>query len=59
MNTGTLCPLPKLVSLSRKYELRIFIDESVSFGAIGKSGRGVTDYFNVPVDEIDMIMSKN
>lgn len=57
MNTGCLCPLPQLIALKNQYKLRIFIDESISFGTIGKTGRGVTEHFGVPVDEVDLIMS--
>ena len=49
MNTGEICPLPELIELRKKYKLRIFIDESISFGTLGKTGRGVTEYFDVPV----------
>lgn len=58
MNTGSICPLPELVDLCKKYKLRIFIDESISFGTIGQHGRGVTEYFNIPGSEIDMIIGK-
>ncbi|KZC05145.1 PREDICTED: serine palmitoyltransferase 1 [Dufourea novaeangliae] len=56
MNTGKICPLPDLVALCQKYKLRIFIDESISFGTIGAHGKGITEYFNIPRDNIDMIM---
>ncbi|EGI57899.1 PREDICTED: serine palmitoyltransferase 1 [Acromyrmex echinatior] len=56
MNTGNICPLPELLALCKEYKLRIFIDESISFGTIGLHGRGVTEYFNIPISEIDMIM---
>ncbi|XP_014229176.1 serine palmitoyltransferase 1 [Trichogramma pretiosum] len=56
MNTGKICPLPELVALCRKYKLRIFVDESISFGTLGAHGKGVTEHFNVPRHEIDMIM---
>ena len=56
MNTGKICPLPDLVLLREKYKLRIFIDESISFGTLGAHGKGVTEHFNVPRHEIDMIM---
>lgn len=49
MNTGEICPLPELIELRKKYKLRIFIDETISFGTLGKTGRGVTEYFDVPV----------
>ncbi|XP_071857805.1 serine palmitoyltransferase subunit I [Bombus fervidus] len=56
MNTGNICPLPELVALCRQYKLRIFIDESISFGTLGKHGKGITEHFDVPKHEIDMIM---
>lgn len=49
MNTGEICSLPGLVELRSKYKLRLFIDESISFGVLGKKGRGVTEYFNIDV----------
>lgn len=58
MNTGNICPLPELLSLCKEYKLRIFIEETISFGTIGTYGKGVTEYFNIPRSEIDMIMGK-
>lgn len=58
MNTGEICPLPELVKLSREYKLRIFVDESISFGVLGEHGKGVTEHYGVPKHEIDMIMGK-
>lgn len=58
MNTGLVCPLPELVALCRKYKLRIFIDESISIGTLGDTGRGVTEHFGVPGHEIDMFIGK-
>ncbi|KAL5021129.1 hypothetical protein ScPMuIL_000284 [Solemya velum] len=52
---GDICPLPKLVELKWKYKVRIFLEESFSFGVLGKCGRGVTEHFDIPVDEIDLI----
>lgn len=47
--TGTICPLPELMRLRKEYKLRIFIDETLSFGILGDTGRGVTEYFNIDV----------
>ncbi|XP_039484229.1 serine palmitoyltransferase 1 [Drosophila santomea] len=55
MNTGEICPLPELVALRQKYKLRLFIDESISFGTLGQGGHGVTEHFNVDRDEVDLI----
>ena len=49
LNHGDLCPLPRMVDLKYIHKYRIFMDESVSFATIGKTGRGVTEYYNVPV----------
>ncbi|KAJ6648610.1 Serine palmitoyltransferase 1 [Pseudolycoriella hygida] len=49
MNTGDICPLEKLVELRKKYKLRMFLDESISFGTLGKHGRGLTEHLNVDV----------
>ena len=57
VNYGDMCPLPRMLELKYKYRYRIFMDESVSFGTIGHSGRGVTEYFNVDRQQIDLISS--
>ncbi|XP_062340420.1 serine palmitoyltransferase 1 isoform X1 [Osmerus eperlanus] len=55
INTADVCPLPELVKLKYKYKVRIFLEESVSFGVLGKHGRGVTEHFGVNIDDIDLI----
>jgi len=54
--TADLCPLLKLIELKWKYKVRIFMDESLSFGVIGNTGRGLTEHFGVDVIDMDMIM---
>lgn len=49
MNTGEMCPLAELVALRQKYKLRLILDESISFGAIGAHGRGLTEFLNIDV----------
>lgn len=48
-NTGQLCDLPKLIEFKYKYKVRLFIDESLSFGVLGEHGKGVAEHFNIPV----------
>merc|ERR1711970_1493523 len=55
MNHGDLCPLPDLVALKNEYKLRLFVEESYSFGTLGVTGRGVTEHFDVDVNEVDLI----
>lgn len=55
INTAVVCPLPELVKLKYKYKVRIFLEESMSFGVLGEHGRGVTEHFGVNIDDIDLI----
>lgn len=55
--TGDLCPLKELVDLKKKFKIRLFIDESRSFGVLGDCGRGITQHFNINVNDIDIIMA--
>lgn len=57
VNFGDICPLQRMVELKYKHKYRIFLDESVSFGTIGHTGRGVTEYLNVDRNKIDLISS--
>jgi len=54
-NTGNICDLPRLIELKYKYKVRLFVEESFSFGVLGDHGRGVTEHFNVPISKVDMI----
>ena len=49
LNTGEICPLPELVKLRKKFKLRLFLEESLSFGTMGKNARGMTDHFEISV----------
>lgn len=53
---GTMCDLPGLLKLKRRYKFNLFIDEAHSIGAVGPNGRGVCDYFNIDPSEVDILM---
>uniref|UniRef100_A0A7S4EHV8 serine C-palmitoyltransferase n=1 Tax=Pseudo-nitzschia australis TaxID=44445 RepID=A0A7S4EHV8_9STRA len=42
-NLGTIAPLDKIVALKHEYKYRLILDESFSFGTLGKTGRGVLE----------------
>lgn len=44
---GNVCPLDKIVALAEKYDAMIMVDESHSAGVVGKTGRGVSEQFNL------------
>lgn len=56
-NHGDMVYLPQLVELCNKYFFRLFLDESFSFGVLGKSGRGLTEHYNMDVSEVAIICS--
>lgn len=53
---GTMCNLPGLLTLKKRYKFNLFIDEAHSIGALGPRGRGVCDFFNIDPSEIDILM---
>ncbi|KFH43941.1 Serine palmitoyltransferase-like protein [Hapsidospora chrysogenum ATCC 11550] len=53
---GTMCDLPRILALKRKYKFYLFLDEAHSIGALGPRGRGVCDYFGIDPAEVDILM---
>ena len=45
---GNVAPLDKIIELSDKYNAMVMVDESHSAGVVGKTGKGVTELFNIP-----------
>lgn len=44
------------IELGRQYKFRLILDETWSFGVLGRSGRGITEHQNVDAAEVDMIV---
>jgi glycine C-acetyltransferase len=44
---GNVAPLDKIVELAEKYNAMVMVDESHSAGVVGKTGRGVTELYNI------------
>jgi glycine C-acetyltransferase len=44
---GNVTPLDKIIGLADKYNAMVMVDESHSAGVVGKTGRGVTELFNI------------
>lgn len=51
--SGNIVDLPNLVTIAKKYNARILVDDAHAVGVIGKGGRGTASYFNL-VDEVDL-----
>ena len=44
---GNVCPLDKIYELANKYDAMVMVDESHSAGVVGKTGRGVTELYDL------------
>lgn len=53
---GDMSDLPRLIELKEKYKFRIMLDETWSFGVLGRTGRGLTEAQNVDSSQVDMII---
>ncbi|TGO44641.1 hypothetical protein BOTNAR_0775g00010 [Botryotinia narcissicola] len=53
---GDCVDLPKLIELKRRYKFRLMLDETWSFGVLGRTGRGLTEAQNVDASQIDMLI---
>ncbi|KAH9060259.1 serine palmitoyltransferase [Lactarius vividus] len=53
---GAMVDLPKLIELKHKYKYFLILDESISFGTVERTGCGLTELYNVPATQIDMII---
>jgi len=53
---GSICRLPELIELKKKYKAYLYMDEAHSIGAMGKQGRGIVDYFNRDSNDVDILM---
>jgi glycine C-acetyltransferase len=51
---GNTAPVDKMVELAEKYDAMVMVDESHSAGVVGKTGRGVSEHFNI-FGRIDLI----
>ncbi|KAI1635780.1 pyridoxal phosphate-dependent transferase [Biscogniauxia mediterranea] len=53
---GDCSDLPKLIELKEKYKFRLALDETGSFGVLGRNGRGLTEAQNVDSEAVDVII---
>lgn len=51
---GNVAPLDKICKLAEKYDALVMVDECHSAGVVGKTGKGITELFNVR-GQVDII----
>lgn len=49
VKTGDMSPLQEITDLCKQHKVRLFVDETISFGVLGKTGRGLTEHLGVDV----------
>ncbi|KAF4674575.1 serine palmitoyltransferase, long chain base subunit [Perkinsus olseni] len=53
---GEFCRLREIVTLKYRYHCYLWLDEAHSIGAVGPTGRGVTELLGVDTKHVDMMM---
>ena len=53
---GDIAPLEEIVSLKKKYNFLLYVDEAHTFGFYGKNGSGLCNHLGV-ADNVDFIMT--
>ncbi|XP_045384350.1 LOW QUALITY PROTEIN: serine palmitoyltransferase 3 [Lemur catta] len=53
---GSIVHLPQIIALKKKYKAYLYMDEAHSVGALGATGRGVTEFFGIDPGEVDVLM---
>lgn len=54
---GDIAPLPEFIEVKRRHKAILMIDEAHSFGALGKTGRGIGEYYGVSRGDVDIWMA--
>uniref|UniRef100_A0A0R3RFN9 serine C-palmitoyltransferase n=1 Tax=Elaeophora elaphi TaxID=1147741 RepID=A0A0R3RFN9_9BILA len=53
---GSICNLPAIIALKKKYGAYVYLDEAHSIGAMGPRGRGIVDYWGCDPHDVDIHM---
>lgn len=52
---GDIAPLKDIVSLGKRYNIRVMVDDAHASGVLGENGRGTAEYFDLK-DDVDITM---
>lgn len=53
---GEISHLKEIVQVCKKYKAYVYLDEAHSIGAMGATGRGITEHAGVDTSEVDVMM---
>jgi 8-amino-7-oxononanoate synthase len=52
---GDIVNLPRLVEISKKYGMRVYVDDAHGIGILGETGRGTMEHYGI-FDDVDLVM---
>jgi 8-amino-7-oxononanoate synthase len=52
---GTICKLPEIVALARRFDARVLVDDAHAIGLLGPGGAGTAAHFGL-TEQVDLIM---
>ncbi|MBE9045282.1 aminotransferase class I/II-fold pyridoxal phosphate-dependent enzyme [Pleurocapsales cyanobacterium LEGE 10410] len=53
---GDIADLPSVIKLKQQYKTFLMVDEAHSMGTIGRTGRGISEYYDVDPNHVDLWM---
>jgi 8-amino-7-oxononanoate synthase len=53
---GDIADVPKLIAIKKQFDTFLMIDEAHSIGVLGKTGKGIREYYNLDPKDIDIWM---
>jgi serine palmitoyltransferase len=54
-HTGDIADLKRIVEIKNRYKFRLLVDESLSIGVLGATGRGACEHCNVPPEDVEIL----
>ena len=54
-NLGDIAPLDQIYKLKEKFKYRLVLDESLSFGVLGATGKGAAEHFGLLPDQVEIV----
>jgi 8-amino-7-oxononanoate synthase len=53
---GDIPDLPRLIAIKKSADALLMVDEAHSMGVLGRTGRGIGEYFGTPAEDVDLWM---
>lgn len=57
LSSGLMAPLTEIVKLKEEFKYRVVVEESLSLGVLGSTGRGIAEHYGINPKDVDIILS--